>query len=231
MPGKNTIKSYIQGGFYHLYNRGVEKRIIFKEKSDYKVFLGYLKKCLLPPPTRAELIKTFTLQGETFKGIPRLPKNFHEEIELLAYCLMPNHFHFLVKQTEEHSIENFMGSLLTRYSMYFNKKYVRVGSLFQGPYKAALIIKDAYLLHLSRYIHLNPVEIASNLVNTYSSYGEYLGLRKTKWIKPDFILSFFQEKSRSPALNLGKKSNSYREFVEEYKGDSKDILENLTIEE
>jgi len=227
VPSKNSIKVYVKDGFYHIYNRGVEKRIIFKDVQDYKVFLNYLKEYLSPPADTKILLTDFTLQGLTFKGVARRPKNYSTEIELLAYCLMPNHIHFLVKQNNKDSIKRFMHSLSTRYSMYFNKKYVRVGPLFQGKYKASLITEDSYLLHLSRYIHLNPLEYTKNLVKAYSSYSDFLALRKTKWLRPDFILSFFN-KETAPIF---KKINSYRNFVEAYTQDSKEILGNLTLED
>jgi len=116
--------------------------------------------------------------------------------------------------------------LLTRYSIYFNKKYDRVGSLFQGRYKAVLVLENNYLLHLSRYIHLNPSEYSSNLIGAYSSYANYLGSRKTRWVKPDFVLNFFN-KEISPEF---KKVISYKDFVENYKNGSTEILGKLTLE-
>ena len=223
MPQKNSIKTYVKDGHYHIYNRGVEKRTIFKDTQDYKVFLKYLKEYLSEPPKPEEIKTIFTLQGASFKGIKRQPKNYHNRIKLMSYCLIPNHFHLLIKQSENKIIENFMRSLATRYSMYFNKKYNRVGKLFQGHYKAVLITKDNYLLHLSRYIHLNPSEYSDNIIDAYSSYGEYLGLRKTKWVKPGFILSFFNQV-------VIPEVNSYKNFVENYKKDSAEILGRLTLE-
>lgn len=191
-----------------------------------KYFLSYLKYSLLPPP-KPESIKTiFTLQGLPFKGIPKMPKNFNKKIELICFCLIPNHFHLLIKQVENHTLASYMTSIITRYSMYFNKKYDRVGSLFQGPYKAVLITDDSYLLHLSRYIHLNPSEHADNLVNAYSSYADYLELRKTKWVKPYFILNYFNQKL-APEF---KKFNSYKDFVDKSKYDPADVLGKLTLE-
>ena len=226
MPGKNTVKVYIKEGFYHIYNRGVEKRTIFENDQDYKVFLKYLKEYLLPPQEAQKLKKTVTLKGGSFKGIPRQLKNYYQKIDLLAFCLMPNHFHLLVKQHTENAIEKFMRSLATRYSLYFNKKYDRVGSLFQGHYKASLITKEPYLLHLTRYIHLNPLEYNDEIKNAYSSYADYLGLRNTTWIKPDTILAFFNNKTL-PEVN---KINSYKNFVEKYKKDSGAFLGELTLE-
>ncbi|MBU0569276.1 transposase [Patescibacteria group bacterium] len=226
MPSKNIVKIYAKDNYYHVYNRGVEKRNIFEDEQDYKVFLGYLKQQLSHPPDPDKLLKNFTLQGETFKGIPRQPKNFNSEIDLVAYSLMPNHFHFLLFQHSSDSMKKFMQSLLTRFSMYFNKRYERVGKLFQGTYKAVLVKDDSYLLHLSRYIHLNPSENHADPTKAYSSYGEYLGLRKTKWIKPDIVLNFFNKKT---ILELDK-INSYKDFVENSKKDSTDFLGDLTLE-
>ncbi|OGM05243.1 hypothetical protein A2715_04795 [Candidatus Woesebacteria bacterium RIFCSPHIGHO2_01_FULL_39_32] len=227
MPAKNSRKIYVKNGYYHAYNRGVEKRNIFEDTQDYKVFLRYLKESLVPPNELKINPKEFTLKGQAFKGVPRKPKNFHGKIELIAYCLMPNHFHLLLKQVDDISLQNFMQAIVTRFSIYFNKRYDRVGSLFQGRYKAVLILEDNYLLHLSRYIHLNPSEYTDNLVDAYSSYGEYLGLRKTKWVKPDFILNFFN-KEVAPEF---KKVISYKDFVENYKKDSSEILGYLTLED
>lgn len=229
MPAKNSIKIYAENTIYHVYNRGVEKRIIFQDDEDYKVFLSYLKEYLSRPPKPEELLlKTFSLKGRTFKGIPRQPRNYHQQIKLLAYCLMPNHFHLLVKQNEnKDSLKEFMQSLLTRYSMYFNKKYERVGSLFQGKYKAIIVMDEMYLLHLSRYIHINPYEFTNDLVNAYSSYGEYLGTRHSNWIDPSLILAYFENKKFLPEF---KKVITYKSFVENYTKRNKKDLENITLE-
>jgi putative transposase len=226
MPRKNSIKIYVKDGYYHIYNRGVEKRTIFENEQDYKVFLQYLKYSLSTPPNPDEYKKTFTLQGEPFKGLPRLPKNFIKQIELIAYCLMPNHFHLLIKQLDGMSMKSFMNSLITRYTMYFNMKYNRVGSLFQGVYRAVLVTEESYLLHLSRYIHLNPSEFSSDLSSAYSSYGDYLGVTKTDWLKPNIILEQFNNRVGVEF----KKINNYKDFVEKYKQEDRLILGDLTID-
>ncbi len=229
MPAKNIVKTYVKDGYYHVYNRGVEKRIIFEEEQDYNVFLNYLKTSLSKPPDPETLAVKFTLKGDTFKGIPRQPKNFRKKIKLIAYCLMPNHFHILLQQHEEGAMANLMQSILTRYSMYFNKKYKRVGKLFQGAYKAVLVDNDAYLLHLSRYIHRNPAEYAEyadNLKKAYSSYSCYLEPKQKSWVNPNIVLDFFS----SPALEGILNVNSYQSFVENQEIDSKETLGNLTLE-
>ncbi len=226
MPAKNTIKTYVKDGYYHVYNRGVEKRIIYQDEQDYKVFLRYLKEALEPPPNRKTKTISFTLKGESFKGIPKQSKNFYKSIELVAFCLMPNHFHLLLKQLDTRSIEIFTRSLMTRFAMYFNKRYHRVGSLFQGPYKAANVENDAYLLHLSRYIHRNPLGINRPLLPSYSSYAAYLGKQSIPWLKPQIVLSFFNQKS----LPILKKTNSYTKFVEYEDINEEATLGSLTID-
>lgn len=229
MPAKNVLKSYIEDGYYHLYNRGVEKRTIFQDDQDYKVFLTYLKNGLGPPPKPKE--KQIKIGDTVFAKLEKLAKNFYQEIELLAYCLIPNHFHLLVRQKSPRSIESFTRSLLTRYSTYFNKRCHRVGSLFQGTYKAVLIEEENYLLHLSRYIHLNPNHHGIDVKDTplhlcYSSYGDYLGFRKTKWVKTGLILSFFKGAQKTHPKDI----LSYQGFVEDYLQDPAELLGELILE-
>ena len=165
MPAKNSIKTYTENGYYHLYNRGVEKRTIFQGEQDYAVFLSYLKTYLMPKnedDLRQKLADP-TISYKEKENIIKLLRlnNFADEITLIAYCLMPNHFHFLVKQNSANGIDRFMNSLGTRYTMYFNRKYKRVGSLYQDVYKAVMVGSDEQLLHLTRYIHRNPVPSGS----------------------------------------------------------------------
>ena len=133
---------------------------------------------------------------------------------------MPNHFHFELRQTNKKDMEAFMRSLITKYTMYFNRKYNRVGPLFQGRYKAVLILGDEYLLHLSRYIHLNPLELLSKgqLLESYhwSSYSAYVNNLSMNWLKKDFIQSIFTNYSL----------NSYKKFVEDY---TEDLKENSKV--
>jgi len=238
MPAKNSIKVYADNSYYHIYNRGVEKRLIFIDEQDYAVFLSYLKEYLLPKD-EASLINILSSPTTSYKEKAQALKliklnNFVNEITLLSYCLMPNHLHFLLKQKSNNSIDKFMNSLCTRYTMYFNGKYKRVGSLYQDVYKAVLVENNQQLLYLSSYIHRNPVEnlpkwklekLASKgdafrgYFSQPSSLPEYLGQRHTKWVHPEEILKFFSEDN--PKL-------SYQSFVEQ----SKDIspVEKLILD-
>ena len=113
--------------------------------------------------------------------------------------------------------------------MYFNKKYKRLGPLFQGKYKAALILEDPYLLHVSRYIHLNPNSLTgSEPVSTYSysSYAYYLGDKSANWVIPEPILAYFKNAKRQGLKDF----SSYQSFVETYKEDPGEIIGELTLE-
>ncbi|MDO8729566.1 MAG: transposase [bacterium] len=220
MPAKNSIKTYVENSYYHIYNRGVEKRLIFLDQQDYSVFLSYLKEYLLPKDEK-ELYQKLSDSNISYKEKDKILKllqlnNFNQEITLIAYCLMPNHFHFFIKQKSAGTIDQFMNSLGTRYTMYFNRKYKRVGSLYQSVYKAVLIASEEQFLHLSRYIHKQ----ALALKNQPCSYFEYIGERKTLWIHPEEVLSFFAK--NNPSL-------SYESFVAE--NDSMEVLKNLTLDE
>lgn len=212
MPAKNRVKSYEENGYYHIYNRGVEKREVFRDAQDYSVYLSYLKTYLEPKDDFGlqTIISSSTVPwGEKDKAIKLLRlNNFSESISLMSFCLMPNHFHFLVKQTEFMTISKFMNSIGTRYTMYYNKKYKRVGHLFQDIYKAVKAASTDQLLYLTRYIHRNPDDILPQgwalRKYEYSSYGVYLGDWQVSWVKPDEILSFFSKSGFS----------SYESFVE-----------------
>ncbi len=227
MPHKHSRKVYIEDGHYHVYNRGVEKRKIFEDDQDYRVFLHLLKYYLSPTSQNAK----HPIEESTDQTLirPRPLANLHKEVDLLAYCLMPNHFHLLIKQITKNGMPKLIRSLASTYSMYFNKRYKRVGYLFQGRYKAALVTEDNYLLHLSRYIHLNPVKLTGPDLVTYpySSYQYYLGEKTATWVKPRFILSYFKKSDKHPSL---ERVSSYKAFVESSHQDDKEFVGDLAID-
>lgn len=149
--------------------------------------------------------------------------NFADEITLLAYCLMPNHFHFFVKQKSALSIDKFMNSLGTRYTKYFNAKYKRVGTLCQGVYKAVLVETEVHFIYLSKYIHKQALASSSEawkVEDQPSSYPEYLGKRKTDWIHPEETLELFSKSN--PFL-------SYQSFIKEQ--DDPKLMINFELED
>src|SRR3990167_5318888 len=209
MPAKNRIKPYVENSFYHLYNRGVEKRRIFMDEQDIGVFLSYLKTYLLPKDEKGlrDIIADPRKNPKEKDDASRLLvlNNFSAELEMTSYATMPNHFHFLVYQTSPDAIDRFMNSLGTRYTMYFNKRYQRVGPLFQGLYKGVLVESDEQLLYLSRYIHRNIRSLPQELQLKYpSSYPVYLNQIKQEWVKPERVLAHFSK----------AEYDSYLEFVE-----------------
>jgi len=183
-----TPPRYFQkGSYYHVYNRGNRKQNIFLARRDYKRFLE-------------KALKYKSKFGVT----------------IICYCLMSNHFHFLLKQNTDIPITSFMLRLGTSYAKYFNIKYEEVGSLFQGRFRAKLIETDEYLLHLSRYIHRNPKEIllSTPVLSTpgveledyeWSSYSQYIIGAKDKLVDPTFILDYFAKNNPS---------KDYKSFVE-----------------
>lgn len=217
MPARNRTKQYLENSYYHIYNRGVEKRLIFQDSQDYSVFLSYFKD-YLNPKNGKELSEKLSDPDISYTEKDKIIKllrlnNFYNEITLLAYCLMPNHFHLFIKQKSALSIDKFMQSLATRYTMYFNRKYKRVGFLYQDTYKAVLIENDEQFIYLSKYIHKQGIIRQSPQGRTLqkwkeqpSSYPEYLGKRKTEWIHPEEVLNYFSKNNPR---------HSYKSFIAE----------------
>lgn len=221
MPARNVVKDYIEDGYYHLYNRGVDKRDIFLDEQDCIVLLHYLRIYLSPIE---ELLKENRL-GTRIQRLISL--NLSGEIDLLSFSLMPNHIHFQVKQHTRDGITKLMRRVITSYVMYFNKKYKRVGTLFQGIYRAAFIKSEAQHLHLSRYIHLNPIRVKSSInFMSFSSYPYYLGKKHASWVKPEEILSYFKKAKKESQQDI----LSYQSFVEDYLEDSNEIIADLLLE-
>lgn len=190
------------GAYYHVYNRGNRKQQIFLNARDYE---RYLDKVI-----------------EYKKKYP---------LEILAYCLMPNHIHFLVKQISSNVISRFMSDLCNSHSRYFNVKYDTVGSLYQGRFKAKKVDKDEYLTHLSRYIHLNPADLFYLTKDTFeqvssyrwSSLPAYLLGRSNEIVGVESVLQYFS--SKDPITD-------YKEFVEaNIKLKADPTIDHLTFDE
>src|SRR3989344_5092894 len=174
--------------FYHIYNRGTEKRTIFLSQTDYERFVGLLYACNGDKPVDLKL------QGSTLEEYVASDRG-GDIVDLCAYVLMPKHFHLLVRSRNEGDISKFMQRLSTGYTMYFNTRHDRSGALFQGRFKARHAHTDRYLAYLIAYIHLNPVKLidpiwkengildkkkAEDFLRTYrwSSYQDFLGIER-----------------------------------------------------
>lgn len=177
---------FVVGEFYHIYNRGLEKQSIFNNRRDYSRFIQTLFYYQIQNPKP---------KFSTYRQSKVFPVDSSKKIvEIIAYCLMPNHFHLLVKQLKDGGITEFMRRFIHSYTKYRNIKYHRQGPIFQGVFKAVRVESDEQLLHLSRYIHLNP--LVSLLVKDlklypWSSYNVYLDSKSTQSISKEEILNFF----------------------------------------
>jgi len=170
------------GALYHITSRGNERSNIFKDNTDRITFLNILK-------------------------------DYHDRLGILlhSYVLMDNHYH-LILETPKGNLLKVMHGINSRYTIYFNRRHKRSGHLFQGRYKAIIVDRDAYLIPLSRYVHLNPVR-ASMVENPeqyrWSSYRGYMGKGKDdNWVEYSWVLSKFGQKRR-------KAEQQYRKYIEE----------------
>jgi hypothetical protein len=186
MPGRNIVKYYVPQTFYHLYNRGIDRQVIFHDQADYIHFEWLLERTLSPDLSKDAKGREYT--------------RLHGEVELNAYCLLSNHFHLLCYQEGVEGIVRLMRSVLTAYTMYYNKKYHRRGPLFENSYRAVEIIRDDQLQHITRYIHLNHREFRTW---PHSSFHDYLSTTRA-WILPKRILELFDDVPQ------------YKEFVLDY---------------
>ncbi len=188
MPRRQVILQ--AGNYYHVYNRGNNRQLIFFERENYLYFLRLLRKHLIT-----------------------------HGVDIIAYCLMPNHYHLLV-YLKTNRFSNLMQAFTLSYAKAINKRYQRVGSLFQGRFEAIHVDTEEYLLHLTRYIHLNPV--CANIVKKaedweFSSYQEYVDLRQGSLPKIDGVRSQFHS------------ADADRYFLDDLTSDR--LIQHLTFEE
>lgn len=183
-------RQFVEGEHYHVYNRGTDKRDIFMSRHDLQYFLKLMY--VLNREGSIDSVRELTLRETRGQTPGRSPDQL---VEFVCFCLLPNHFHFLLKQVSEKGISMFMQKLGTAYSLYFNNKHERSGNLFQGRFKDVHIETNEYLLHLSAYINLN-FEVHGKWQGvdnplTYSSWPEYIGERKSGMCQKDIILGQF----------------------------------------
>jgi putative transposase len=168
---------HVSGQYYHIYNRGVEKRDIFANDENYRFLLRRLREFL-----------------------PDCP------VTLIAYCLMPNHYHFLARAEEDDGIGPFLQRLFNSYTQAFNRQEKRSGTLFESRAKSVLIDGNSYLFHIARYVHLNPVRAGLTQRPedwAHSNYLEFIGLRRGTLAESAFV----REQFGTP--------DEYRKFVED----------------
>ncbi|MCX6731841.1 MAG: transposase [Candidatus Parcubacteria bacterium] len=186
---------FVNGEFYHIFNRGIEKRNIFSDFEDFSRFFQSI-----------DQFNTIEPIGSIYENLfsKDLLKKQKKLVDFICYCVNPNHYHFVLKQLLEKGIEKFMHRVGTGYTKYFNNKYKRSGSLFQGTFKSVHIDSNEYLLHISAYVNLNAkVHQLGSLASKFgkSSWDEYVN-NKNGFCDKDIILGQF----KSPA--------EYKNFTE-----------------
>lgn len=223
MPAKNLLRVTAKGTYSHIYNKGVENRLIFNDHNDYEVFLGYLTEYLSVPGDLTNTKKVFTVKGKTFQGTPHQPKNFFNKVELVAYNLMPDHFHLVLHQVQEGSIERFLRSLSTRYSIYFNKKYQRQGSLFEGPYKSVQITEITTLLNFVAYLE------KKHTGSKYTSHNDYVSKVSGGIVKTKILNNLFTNAGN----DIFAGTNSFKGYAEKisFTEIEKSALDKLMLED
>jgi len=164
-------KIFRPGHYYHIYNRGNNKQVIFRDNQDYCVFMDRLRQVLGIPTDQRVRLQPLT----------------REAFSILSYVAMPNHFHFEIRQNSDIGINILMSKLSTSYAMYFNRKYGCVGHVFQDRFKAKLIPNEEYAKYLSAYIHNNPADLNFK----FSSFNEIMGLTENPICDTKLLLSWF----------------------------------------
>lgn len=194
MPGR--LVPLITEEIYHIFNKGVASQPVFTNKSDYQRGEDslYYYKHINPPVKYSRL---FSLRKDDRNDLlNQLEKEKKNLVDLIAYCFMPNHFHLLLKQLVDNGISKYLGNFANSYTKYFNTKYERSGPIFQGKFKAVPIESNEQLLHVSRYIHLNPysASVVSSIkqLKTYP-YSSLAKLKlSTSKVESGFIVNQFK---------------------------------------
>jgi len=187
--------------YYHIFNRGVDKRTVFQKHKDLSRFFQSMIEFNTIKPIGSMLELSVRRKSPLVGNL--VSKTPEELVDIVCYCLNPNHYHFILRQKTDKGIERFMHRLGLGYSKYFNEKYKRSGSLFEGTFKALHIDSDAYLLYASAYVNLNNRvhRIQGDLWQ--SSWKEYMNAQENAGCcKKEVILNQFSG------------PRSYREFAE-----------------
>lgn len=222
MPGR--IVPIVTNEVYHVFNRGIDRRTTFSTKREFARAIETIKFYrFVKPPVR--LSKFLTLPHERQKDILKALSEKETLIDVICFCLMPNHFHLLLRQKKDNGISKFLSNFQNSYTRYFNTRHERDGALLLDQFKAVRIETDEQLLHVSRYIHLNPytsfVVKSLDELRTYPWFSLSNYLRgEASFIDTHFVLSFF------------KNVKDYERFVfdqADYQRRLKEI-EHLTIE-
>lgn len=215
---------FVTGEIYHIYNRGVEKRSIVQNDKDRFRFIHDMFAFNDEAPTLN------AGYHHTTKTAPHRSRKLL--VEILCFCIMPNHYHFLIKQKVDNGITLFMRKFGTGYTNYFNKKYRRVGPLFQGKFKAVLVKQEPHLLYLPHYIHLNPLDLITpkwrtqQIPNPRKALKFLESYRWSSYLDYINISNFPSLTSRNPILKYYGLST---QSTTTYHNELKEWLYNITL--
>ncbi len=172
MPYKNKDKNLGVGKVFHAYNRGFKKVTVFIDDTDYSQFIKFLHEYLDPAYKVRRQNLRFNFDENKYYDISKLTK----KVDLLAFCLMPSHFHLLIKMKTRDGMSDLIARISSRYTRYFNRKYVKEGALWGGTYKAVEIKNETQFRTVLKYIHDNPAELGVDITKyPYSSLKYYIG--------------------------------------------------------
>lgn len=208
---KKSRSGVAPGQYYHVFNRGSNRAALFTDKAERQRFLFNL--LYLQSPTAFKNVNRISNRYDAAEGFPVSPEETEEIlksrfVELTAFCLTPNHFHLIVKETEEGGLANYMHRVSVGYAKYFLEKHEQNGHVFQGKYKAVQVTDNRQLLYLSAYIHRNPHELSDwkgrEFEYPWSSLQDFT--QANRWgglIVPDVIVEQFEQ----------TKSSNYADFI------------------
>lgn len=203
------MKIYASQAYYWVGSRGLNKQQIFKDSEDYQEFIALLKRHLTQEVTKDRL-------GRPYEKI-------YAKVEVVAYCLLPSNFQLMIYQYDADGLPDLMRRVLTGYTMYFNKKHNRSGSLFQSRYKAVLVHDPMEILKISRYIHLKPQSDGQDYATyQYSSVRDLLGAEHTNWLRADRLL----ELSHQQQIDYHAYMANYPEYSNELEAIQDHLADN-----
>jgi len=228
---------FVENQIYHIYNRGVEKRDIFLDDKDYLRFIHDLFE-FNDRDSAFNVAYYFNSKSKEVKSqyLEKERKPRKLLVEILLFTLMPNHFHLLLKQKQENGIVKFMQKLGTGYTNYFNKKYDRVGGLFQGRFKAVLINEEAHFIHIPFYFHTNPIDLIYGSSTSIDWRGQIEFLENYRWSSfLDYIgkKNFPSVTSRKFLLEFWGGEKEYRKETEKWlreRDKNIDKIKEITLE-
>ena len=221
---------FLEGEIYHIFNRGVEKRDIFNSTKDYERFIENLINFNNEEPAQNKYYRDKQSNDQNSYEVGPRKNSDKKLVEIIAYCLLPNHYHLLIKETREGGITEFMRKMGTGYTMYFNKKNERVGPLFQGKFKSTLIENEPQFFYIPQYIHLNALDLISPETTTGSKTQELVDfVENYRWSSAHFFTKEKHDDVISPLLvkelygPKDDRTNALRELIR-----SEDFLRGRT---